>query len=644
MSTGKTSSSLNSSLDLRSSSNNSNLDNSNYDLTNSTSYPFNGLIENDMNKLINSNLSKINDDDDHHHHQEIPNLSSNPQSISKSVLSKGSNLNLSSSTSSSLLKSSINPNQNQNHLNLSNGPSEFVKKLFNMLQDPISDSIVSWGKSKRTLIVKDQNLFQKKILPKHFKHSNFASFVRQLNKYDFRKLKQSNNNNNTNNHSFNSSSSSSSSSSSTSSLGSNSNSAKANHHQASNFDNLLNLIDNPSSNLINSSPIHQQTKWQWEFYHPHFRADRMDDLEFIKRKTPTSKYKSNLKDSLNNSEKLSNSNLHQQNLDIFNNFIIFQNSTSITLKELSNQYQLLKDQLHNANLKLESQQRQINQLNNSISQHHLSPSSSSQSLHLQQQQQLFNHLHSSQQASTSSSLVPISSPLLETSNLLENHSQSDTLEIVHSPNHLINTLTPLIQDPYLPSNWSAPPRVLIVEDDQVCRTISSAILELMGCRIETAADGLKAVSRMRDKSCAPFDLVLMDIFMPNMDGLLATRLIREFDLMTPIISLSSNSQPIDVVKYIAIGMNDCLSKPLTKEVMVIMLEKHLLNPLKIISPQSTPLQLTQSGELLEWANTQSSNLPFQLDTFSSNNLQPLKHNHDQTWLNADQKEIKRRRT
>ena len=69
------------------------------------------------------------------------------------------------------------------------GSNDFVKKLFQMLQDENYKDIVKWTDSGDSFVVINTNDFTKDILPRHFKHSNFASFVRQLNKYDFHKVK-----------------------------------------------------------------------------------------------------------------------------------------------------------------------------------------------------------------------------------------------------------------------------------------------------------------------------------------------------------------------------------------------------------------------------------------------------------------------
>ncbi|BAE57549.1 unnamed protein product [Aspergillus oryzae RIB40] len=61
-----------------------------------------------------------------------------------------------------------------------------------MLEDPSYAEIVRWGDEGDSFVVLECEKFTKTILPKHFKHSNFASFVRQLNKYDFHKVRQNN--------------------------------------------------------------------------------------------------------------------------------------------------------------------------------------------------------------------------------------------------------------------------------------------------------------------------------------------------------------------------------------------------------------------------------------------------------------------
>ena len=61
--------------------------------------------------------------------------------------------------------------------------------LFRMLNEAENDEVVSWTEGGLSFVIKDPNEFARSVLPRHFKHSNIASFVRQLNKYDFHKVK-----------------------------------------------------------------------------------------------------------------------------------------------------------------------------------------------------------------------------------------------------------------------------------------------------------------------------------------------------------------------------------------------------------------------------------------------------------------------
>jgi len=63
------------------------------------------------------------------------------------------------------------------------GPPPFLKKTFEMVEDPETDPIVSWSGSRDSFVVWDSHEFSKILLPKYFKHNNFSSFIRQLNTY-----------------------------------------------------------------------------------------------------------------------------------------------------------------------------------------------------------------------------------------------------------------------------------------------------------------------------------------------------------------------------------------------------------------------------------------------------------------------------
>jgi len=105
--------------------------------------------------------------------------------------------------------------------------------------------------------------------------------------------------------------------------------------------------------------------------------------------------------------------------------------------------------------------------------------------------------------------------------------------------------------------------ILVVEDNAINQMVARRILETAGASVETASSGMAAVETLATFSGA-FDLVLMDIQMPGMDGYEATRLIRGTLGRTglPIIAMTANAMPSDRQRCLDAGMNEHVSKPL----------------------------------------------------------------------------------
>jgi CheY-like chemotaxis protein len=111
------------------------------------------------------------------------------------------------------------------------------------------------------------------------------------------------------------------------------------------------------------------------------------------------------------------------------------------------------------------------------------------------------------------------------------------------------------------SDRSGPIRVLLAEDNQTNQLVARTMLERLGCEVVIAGDGFEAVAAARREA---FDLIFMDIAMPNRDGIEATREIRALGFKQPIISLSANVLGEAREAGSTAGMDDHLLKPLDR--------------------------------------------------------------------------------
>jgi CheY-like chemotaxis protein len=123
----------------------------------------------------------------------------------------------------------------------------------------------------------------------------------------------------------------------------------------------------------------------------------------------------------------------------------------------------------------------------------------------------------------------------------------------------------------------APARILLAEDLPMNQMILTEMLERDGHSVTVAGDGIAASAALR---AGAFDVVLMDIEMPGMGGVEATRAIRLMGLAgtPPIVALTANAMPQQISAYLESGMDDFLSKPIDREALLLMVDKWMGGP------------------------------------------------------------------
>ncbi|EKV14485.1 hypothetical protein PDIP_43280 [Penicillium digitatum Pd1] len=480
--------------------------------------------------------------------------------------------------------------------------SDFVRKLYKMLEDPTYASIVRWGDEGDSFVVLECEKFTKTILPKHFKHSNFASFVRQLNKYDFHKVRQNNEEN-------------------------------------------------------GQSPYGQNA---WEFKHPEFRANSKESLDNIRRKAPAPRKQPQPTDESAPTQQIDLLNQQivaqqQQIQHLSDRYAQLTVDHQLMLQEVM---RVQKTVLNHENvihqvmtylLSVDARQRRdtkavtFQATGTTMSPSQVGAVDDEPSSPLQQASKLLNDMNAELQFNMNGvdsmndpQKTVVSTPTLDPNANARNGSlrsattappnpalvypkmTGDLEQVVypvgghkwHRSHQEIETSDARRQFPdnrkkstNVDPGWVRSPHILLVEDDATCRQIGGKFLYSFSCVIDTAFDGLEAVNKIQGGS--KYDLILMDIIMPNLDGVSACHLIRQFD-RTPIIAMTSNIRSDDIQLYFqhgktniktliqtpstypSIGMDDVLPKPFTRKSLLDMLERHL-DHLKI-SPQNPGME------------------------------------------------------
>ncbi len=145
----------------------------------------------------------------------------------------------------------------------------------------------------------------------------------------------------------------------------------------------------------------------------------------------------------------------------------------------------------------------------------------------------------------------------------------------------------LEQEPDIPEEDKFTGRVLVAEDSPTSQMLVSLLLERLGLEVTLVEDGKEAVRKGLAQS---FDLIFMDIQMPNMNGYDATKTLRKNGVTTPIVALTAHAMVGDKEKCIFAGCNDYLAKPIKCKKLVQIIRKYLLSKSETLDESIVPVK------------------------------------------------------